>query len=197
MEKLTKGCVYFIKHKGLTPIKIGYSISESPYDRLKQLKIFAPYGAELLGFIITDRPNSLERELHKKFEAFRLEGEWFSISIEQVDETIKLYSIDDDLDKRSKFEIAYSKFLFKELTNDTDLKSELYPLYLYDIGIKNSFDSKFIPIVDIAKIISESLNKEISIQNLSILMKKLGFPMDRKTINNHNCRGFWVIEKQQ
>jgi len=35
-EKSEKGCVYFFRHIGLTPVKIGFSTNESPFDRFEQ-----------------------------------------------------------------------------------------------------------------------------------------------------------------
>ena len=55
------GCVYFIKHRGMDPIKIGMSNSNNPYDRLKDFETTSPFGIELLGFIKTDEPDKLEK----------------------------------------------------------------------------------------------------------------------------------------
>ena len=38
-----KGCVYFFRHIGLSPIKIGYSTHESPLDRFNQFKTYAEF----------------------------------------------------------------------------------------------------------------------------------------------------------
>ena len=86
-----KGCVYFLKHVGLSPIKIGFSTNESPYSRFEQFKTYAPYGAELIGFIRTHDAKGLETELHSKFSNLRLKGEWFELSIEDANKYIKLY----------------------------------------------------------------------------------------------------------
>ena len=66
-----KGCVYFFKHIGLTPIKIGYSENESPFNRFTQFKTYAPYGSEILGFIIISDAKELETLLHKKYASKR------------------------------------------------------------------------------------------------------------------------------
>ena len=47
-----KGCVYFFRHIGLTPVKIGFSTHESPIGRFEQFKTYAPYGSEIIGFIV-------------------------------------------------------------------------------------------------------------------------------------------------
>jgi len=82
MEQEQKGCVYFFRHIGLTPVKIGYSTHESPIKRFEQFKTYAPYGSELIGFIRTYDAKKLETILHERFSAHRLGGEWFEISQE-------------------------------------------------------------------------------------------------------------------
>jgi len=75
-----KGCVYFFRHIGLSPVKIGYSENESPINRFNQFKTYAPFGSEILGFIQTYNANELESNLHRKFSSKRLLGEWFEIT---------------------------------------------------------------------------------------------------------------------
>lgn len=118
----TKGCVYFFKHVGLKPIKIGYSENESPSGRFNQFKTYAPFGAECLGFITTSTPNDLERELHKKFSANRLEGEWFDISIKEVNNVIENYSSREQLKEISDFQIYYMKM--KQSENETNINKK-------------------------------------------------------------------------
>ena len=118
----TKGCVYFFKHVGLNPVKIGYSENESPYKRFHQFKTYAPFGAECLGFITTSTPNDLERELHKKFSANRLEGEWFDISIKEVNNVIENYSNREQLREISDFQIYYMKM--KQSENETNINKK-------------------------------------------------------------------------
>lgn len=114
-----KGCVYFFKHVGLNPVKIGYSENESPYSRFNEFKTYAPFGAECLGFITTSSPNRLEKELHKKFSANRLEGEWFDITIEQVNNVVKNYSSREQLKEISDFQIYYMKM--KQSENEINI----------------------------------------------------------------------------
>lgn len=107
--KEEKGCVYFFKHSGLTPIKIGYSSNQSPIDRFNQFKTYAPFGAEIIGFILTENASKLESKLHSKFSQYRLEGEWFDISIEIAENEIELQSSIEDLKLKSAFQIEYAK----------------------------------------------------------------------------------------
>lgn len=109
--KEEKGCVYFFKHSGLTPIKIGYSSNQSPINRFNQFKTYAPFGAEIIGFILTDSAKELESKLHSKFSQYRLEGEWFDITIEMAENEIELQSSIEDLKLRSEFQLEYAKKL--------------------------------------------------------------------------------------
>lgn len=116
--EIQKGCVYFFKHVGLSPIKIGYSENESPLGRFNEFKTYAPFGVECLGFITTSSPNSLERELHKRFSAKRLEGEWFDITIEEVNNVIENYSSREQLKEISDFQFYYMKQKEKQKENN-------------------------------------------------------------------------------
>jgi len=78
------GCVYFVKHNGLDPIKIGMSNYNNPFHRIGVMETASPFGMELLGFIKTDNPLKLEKKYHSKFRSSCIKGEWFSIPVEQI-----------------------------------------------------------------------------------------------------------------
>lgn len=82
---LNKGCVYLVKLD--KHYKIG--ISKKPKDRLKEFTLL-PY--ELEDVIIKEVNNyeRVEEELHTKYKDFRVRGEWFELSLKQVEE-IKQY----------------------------------------------------------------------------------------------------------
>lgn len=107
----TKGCVYFFRHIGLTPVKIGYSTNPSPINRFSQFKTYAPYGCEILGFIQTDAAKETEALLHRKFSSYRLDGEWFEITEEQVIKEVDFYTNKEDIKERNDFQIAWAKSL--------------------------------------------------------------------------------------
>lgn len=106
-----KGCVYFFKHIGLSPIKIGYSENESPINRFEQFKTYAPFGAELIGFIRTNEAKKLETELHKKYARDRIKGEWFEISKEDAEKCISFYSNIIDIEEMNSFQVNWAKSL--------------------------------------------------------------------------------------
>lgn len=120
MKNQERGCVYFFKHIGIDPIKIGFSTSESPIDRLESFKTYAPYGAELIGFIRTRDAKMLESLLHKKFSSNRLNGEWFDISMQQVKGCIKYYSSIEDQNEQSLFNIEFAKKIAERYKNKNE-----------------------------------------------------------------------------
>jgi len=107
--KNSKGCVYFFRHIGLSPVKIGYSEEPSPTSRFTQFKTYAPYGSEILGFIQSYEAKKLETILHEKFSIKRLMGEWFEINEEDVKIQMELYCHADDVENKRKFELAWAK----------------------------------------------------------------------------------------
>jgi len=106
---MKKGCVYFFKHKGWNPIKIGYSSHESPSGRFEQFKTYAPFGCEIVGFIKTYEAKELETKLHKQFKSFRLKGEWFSITEEVVFDLIDLHSSNEQKEELYNLQKIYAK----------------------------------------------------------------------------------------
>jgi len=130
-----KGCVYFFKHVGLSPIKIGFSTHESPLGRFNQFKTYAPFGAELIGFIPTIEAKELETSLHNKLSADRLEGEWFDIKVSKAMDIIEKYTSIEDVKRRNDFEIAYCKELEKNITTPPEETPE-------DFYKKNKFENR-------------------------------------------------------
>jgi len=62
--------------------KIGWAANVD--NRILQLEPKLPYDLELIHSIKTDRPRTLERELHGKFADKRVRGEWFKLDTEDV-----------------------------------------------------------------------------------------------------------------
>lgn len=111
METKEKGCVYFFRHIGLTPIKIGYSLNESPIDRFTQFKTYAPYGSEIIGFIQTTDAKKLESFLHAKYSNKRINGEWFELSEDEALYEINFYTKIEDVNERNIFQQEYANYL--------------------------------------------------------------------------------------
>lgn len=122
MEK-EKGCVYFFRHIGLTPIKIGFSKNPSPINRFNQFKTYAPFGSEIVGFIQVDNPKDLESLIHSKYNHLRLEGEWFEITEEQAIKEIDFYSKLEDIKARNEFQIEWAKKINLDLEKNNEIKN--------------------------------------------------------------------------
>jgi len=101
--KLKQGCVYFVKHKGLTPIKIGYSSNPNPSQRIESYKTCSPYGVDLLGFISVVDAKTLETNLHKKYKKNRINREWFNITVDNVREELLIHGEDELIDYLTKY----------------------------------------------------------------------------------------------
>jgi len=171
MIKEEKGCVYFFKHKGLTPIKIGYSSHESPISRFDQFKTYAPYGAEIVGFIKTYNPSNLETELHNKYSSKRLKGEWFDISVLLVKKEIDYHTLKEDKKKESDFQLAWAKsIIIKEPNTKANIKDDLRVF----IGTLSDLTSK-----EKIKIIVKKFPKE----SITVLSKSIG--ISRQTFYKH------------
>lgn len=107
--EIKRGCVYFFRHVGLNPVKIGYSENESPIDRFNQFKTYAPFGSEILGFIIISNAKELETSLHRKYTSKRLNGEWFDITEEEVNSEVEFHTNISVIKDRNDFQIAWAK----------------------------------------------------------------------------------------
>jgi len=109
MNKLQIGCVYFIRLTGLSPVKIGYSSKDSPQERLDAIKTSAPFGAELLGFVISEHPQKLESKLHRELKDVRLNGEWFDITSDKVRSICEKYMHESQKNEMTLIYELYSK----------------------------------------------------------------------------------------
>jgi hypothetical protein len=80
-SKPQKGHVYFIQQGEGGAIKIGYSAT--PEKRLLSLKTASPFPLRLLKII--EGGKTLERELHQRFAALHIDGEWFNPNSELLE----------------------------------------------------------------------------------------------------------------
>ncbi len=74
--------IYFIHEPQSGDIKIG--VSSGIKRRLAQLQTGSPTLLELMGWINSDSDYQTEKTLHKKYNDFRVRGEWFSIDQDHV-----------------------------------------------------------------------------------------------------------------
>jgi hypothetical protein len=182
----TKGCVYFFRHIGLSPVKIGYSESESPYKRFEQFKTYAPFGAELLGFIRTVRAKDLETELHNKYSRDRIKGEWFEITKQEVDKCISFYSNLEDIEEMNNFQVFWAKSFIKDKTG-LDITSK----FLEKFCLEKNDESEVVILNQIE--IARLLNVEKS--DISLFMKNKSYCLKVYKINGKPKKGYKLYQK--
>jgi hypothetical protein len=182
-----KGCVYFFRHIGLTPVKVGYTNNQSPINRFEQFKTYAPYGSELLGFIISENAKELETQLHKKFSRDRLKGEWFELTEIEVKNTISFYSNIEDIEEKNRFEIEYAK---SKISKNIEVP--------FLDRFNNLYSNDFIENSTMVKKTTLDLCNEFSIdkQNLRKLLKYLKIKcVVYKDENNKTISGYCLYKK--
>ena len=130
------GSVYFIKHKGLNPVKIGYSSHPNPLKRIESYNTSSPYGVEVLGYIISDNSKKLEGKLHKKYQEKRLNGEWFDISIKDVQNELLIHGesdlhqqMNDFFRKKMEYVLLSGSEIFEEPKIDLDVLKPDFVIY--------------------------------------------------------------------
>jgi DNA-binding MarR family transcriptional regulator len=69
------GVVYFIGNANSGPIKIGFTSSEEPSNRLRSLQTASPVELKVLGYI--NGGAKVEGRIHSFLHLHRLKGEWF------------------------------------------------------------------------------------------------------------------------
>ena len=79
------GYVYFIQEELTKNIKIGYTYNLS--SRLTELQVGNSQKLEIILFYESNKPNKLEKELHKKYHKYHIQGEWFKNKIIEIDDT--------------------------------------------------------------------------------------------------------------
>ncbi|HCG8575818.1 GIY-YIG nuclease family protein [Vibrio parahaemolyticus] len=83
---------FIIENEDLINQRIKIGISTDPIKRLKNLQTGNSRRLALMGWINSNNDRELERELHQKYQAQRVIGEWFEINHEIVLDLLKQYS---------------------------------------------------------------------------------------------------------
>jgi predicted XRE-type DNA-binding protein len=181
-----KGCVYFFRHVGLSPIKISYSENESPYKRFDQFKTYAPFGAELLGFIRTVRAKELETELHNKYSRDRVKGEWFELTKEEIEKCISFHSNLEDLEEMNSFQVFWAKSFMKDIES-LDITSKFLEIF----SIEETIESEVVILNQLE--ISRLLNVEKS--TVSLFMRNKSYSLKVYKINGKPKKGYKLHQK--
>tara|TARA_Y100001937_G_scaffold87059_1_gene117754 strand:- start:17454 stop:18026 length:573 start_codon:yes stop_codon:yes gene_type:complete len=154
------GCIYFVKHKGLDPIKIGMSNYNNPFHRIGDMETASPFGIELLGFIKTNDPHRLEKKYHDKFRSLHIKGEWFSVPVEKIHSILDYHNdnklvqqiaqIIEELDISPRDALNYITSAFTSLKKKTDFTQVYITLlptadsgWVYKNKILNAYCKKY------------------------------------------------------
>lgn len=129
-----RSCVYFIKNTNTEQIKIGMAINlEKRFNQLKSafVHIGLPGKLKLVAVVMTypKHLSKVEKEFHKYFEEKRMYGEWFSISEDEVYESL--------------LDSEYAEFIEDVLVNYMDYESYHLETVLKDYTIPLKVDAKF------------------------------------------------------
>lgn len=81
--------VYFIQADEYL-FKIGMT-AQNPHKRLASLQTGYPSALTLYGYIETKDAKALEIDLHKRFSGCRLNGEWFSVHCDEINDVLAEY----------------------------------------------------------------------------------------------------------
>lgn len=90
MGKNKKRYVYLIECLGDLEKKYKIGISNNPFLRLKTLKTANPYQLNVLFTFETNFPNKLETYLHNRYKNSYIDGEWFHLTNEEIEDFIPL-----------------------------------------------------------------------------------------------------------
>ncbi len=77
--------IYLITADGDNYVKIGLSRKHPHHGRISELETSCPFRLSVFLARRVDHPNRVERELHEKYSAFRLKGEWFRLDRAQME----------------------------------------------------------------------------------------------------------------
>jgi hypothetical protein len=86
--------------------KIGKTTSLD--NRIKALNTQPPFELQLIAFQKTSNNSKLEADYHKKYSHKRLRGEWFKLTSDDVDETVKAFSV--EMEKTDAIARAFESF---------------------------------------------------------------------------------------
>lgn len=81
------GTIYYIGCPETSRVKIGFT-SGDPYKRLRALRTGCPTDIRI--FVMHPGTQEDERNLHRKFDALRLHGEWFESGDELIEHMFKV-----------------------------------------------------------------------------------------------------------
>jgi hypothetical protein len=119
--------IYFIQQGYDGPFKIGYTSNhQTMEDRVPSLQVGNPMPLRLIGFV--DGDMDTEKMLHDHFTGFRMVGEWFNVSMQEIFRALKFIYSGKDF-----FHIPKKAKLFVKLSQSSiDFLTESLSEYIVD-----------------------------------------------------------------
>ena len=90
-KKVDNGFVYFLKSE-TGHYKIGKTSNVK--SRIKTLQVCSPYKLDLYCYFKTSEMSEVEEKMHEIFHEKRANGEWFSITEEEIDSLLEFNNIE-------------------------------------------------------------------------------------------------------
>jgi len=196
------GCVYFIKHKGLDGVKIGFSNNETPSKRVRDMETYTPTGVDFLGLIITNNPAKVEKELHKKYADKRMVGEFFDISLDEIDFEVKQRNCESEHARRDGINRHYARhveFMHKSKLEEGDTVSMYDRIYdcMKRLGYSpisiNNEPLKFVSDAEFRLLIEANLKTNIDKETFDIAMASSGYEI----FNRGVVEGYLVYKLEE
>jgi hypothetical protein len=128
-----KGFIYIFRQLGTDFYKIGMTCNESVENRFQSFKTYAPNGAEITHIIKTADAYKCEKMLHNKYKEFRMSGEFFKFSDDQIRE---IKEIKDEYETKV-FEL-FKAALYKYDINESNIDNVI----LNVLQLQSSKDKK-------------------------------------------------------
>jgi hypothetical protein len=120
---MKNGFVYVFRQINTNYVKIGMTNTESVFDRFANFKMYSPTGAEILAIIETTDAKLLESELHNKYSAFRMSGEFFNLNEEQIFALKTRHNLFDG--QKNKYKIFFDELIFNKNISELELIKNL------------------------------------------------------------------------
>ena len=188
-----KGYVYVFKMIGTNFYKIGMTNSDSVKSRLDSFRVYAPNGVEVVQVILTKNTRLLEKELHLKFDAKRMKGEFFNLDENDLiyleclqDEKVNelknffwTYIFDNNFNIDSVKKVFINEY---ENLSESKSKDEIVINYVNDYLAGNELTC-----TEVKKLIFENLSIDINTKNLGSILKS-NYTQKMKKIEGSNQR---------
>lgn len=196
---MSKEFIYFFKHKRVAGVKIGRTSGDSVNQRFACFKTYSPFGAEILGFFECDNCVQKEIELHRRFSALRMHGEFFNIS----EDIVKSIVIQNQCGVTAKINLTINEWIsnpendihklnallksINKIDSKPDMsEDQLLVLSKYKPGTSNDYDT-FLTV----KGMCETLNIEYKKMHSSRIFTSIGFIVSVKRFGNETLKGFF------